>query len=521
MAINKKLIHFKNKQTFEQEVANGNILDTSIVFIQDTQQIYTHGTFYDCNIDKKIYVLDIDTSAESGTLTQEQYDAVLNCIFLIVDGICFENTGSSSYVYIFQSIINDGTSSIVFQLNIWSDLTWEINVTEYVNPTYDGDGTQFLSDDGTYKEITIPTKVSELENDVPYALKSDVEVEVENGVYAIKSDGSLCTVEEADSTCIAVALVQGEHKFMIEKNGEANTTSIQAAYTADGASNTGYTYFYWGMNGSDNANITNYTQVGGNSSSWSWGYLPQASGSYASTSNNLSSDITTWTSGTALGDFNGKANTAAIQAASDTDTYTTYANMGTYCTKFNQTPSENQGYTDWYIPACGQLSLMFLNMTDINAALTKIGGTTLASRYYWSSSEYSSNGGWYVGFSLGYVYGYGKDGNSRVRFIRDLSIPSVKDRISTLESTKQNKNLYFENVSASTWVEDATYADYGYRCDITCEGVTEDMYAEVVFDLEQAVSGEYAPVCETGDNIVSIWSSSNESITIPTIIVEQ
>ena len=47
MAINKKLIHFKNKENFEREVANGNILDTSIVFIQDTKEIYTHGTIYD------------------------------------------------------------------------------------------------------------------------------------------------------------------------------------------------------------------------------------------------------------------------------------------------------------------------------------------------------------------------------------------------------------------------------------------------------------------------------------------
>ena len=46
MAINKKLIHFKNKENFDNEVANGNILDTSIVFIQDSKEISTHGTVY-------------------------------------------------------------------------------------------------------------------------------------------------------------------------------------------------------------------------------------------------------------------------------------------------------------------------------------------------------------------------------------------------------------------------------------------------------------------------------------------
>lgn len=46
MAINKKLIHFKTKENFENEVANGNILDNSIVFIQDSKEISTHGTVY-------------------------------------------------------------------------------------------------------------------------------------------------------------------------------------------------------------------------------------------------------------------------------------------------------------------------------------------------------------------------------------------------------------------------------------------------------------------------------------------
>ena len=46
MAINKKLIHFKEKADFVNEVANNNILDHSIVFIQDSKEISTHGTVY-------------------------------------------------------------------------------------------------------------------------------------------------------------------------------------------------------------------------------------------------------------------------------------------------------------------------------------------------------------------------------------------------------------------------------------------------------------------------------------------
>lgn len=46
MAINKKLIHFKSKEKFNEELANANIKDTSIVFIQDSKEIWTHSQFY-------------------------------------------------------------------------------------------------------------------------------------------------------------------------------------------------------------------------------------------------------------------------------------------------------------------------------------------------------------------------------------------------------------------------------------------------------------------------------------------
>lgn len=46
MAINKKLIHFKTKETFNNVNNSGEILDSSIVFIKDSSEIYTHGTPY-------------------------------------------------------------------------------------------------------------------------------------------------------------------------------------------------------------------------------------------------------------------------------------------------------------------------------------------------------------------------------------------------------------------------------------------------------------------------------------------
>ena len=46
MAINKKLIHFAKRENFDTRLANNEINDTSIVFIQDTGELWTHGQFF-------------------------------------------------------------------------------------------------------------------------------------------------------------------------------------------------------------------------------------------------------------------------------------------------------------------------------------------------------------------------------------------------------------------------------------------------------------------------------------------
>ena len=102
-----------------------------------------------------------------------------------------------------------------------------------------------------------------------------------------------------------------------------------------------------------------------------------------------------------------------------------------------------------------------------------------------------------------------------------LTEEEIAEAYATVESleAKQDKVLKFTNLAASQWVSDTTYEGYPYRCDVTCSGVTANNYAEVVFALSQATSGSYAPLCETKANAVSIWSSENTSITIPTILV--
>ncbi len=69
MAINKKLIHFKTKTAFTTELNAGNILDTSIVFIKDTKEIWTHSQLYSCALTEEEVISIIENSDSISNLT--------------------------------------------------------------------------------------------------------------------------------------------------------------------------------------------------------------------------------------------------------------------------------------------------------------------------------------------------------------------------------------------------------------------------------------------------------------------
>ena len=80
-------------------------------------------------------------------------------------------------------------------------------------------------------------------------------------------------------------------------------------------------------------------------------------------------------------------------------------------------------------------------------------------------------------------------------------------------------SIKLENKTVSNWASDTTYADYPYRATITESTITSAMVAEVIYGLTEAESDNYAPVCQTFDGGVYIYSKVNTSIVIPTILV--
>ena len=74
-----------------------------------------------------------------------------------------------------------------------------------------------------------------------------------------------------------------------------------------------------------------------------------------------------------------------------------------------------------FLPAVGQLLVMYRLRSSINSALSLIGGTQLAGNYHWSSSQYDSTLAWYVSLGYGSVNTYDKNSTLHVRAICSFS----------------------------------------------------------------------------------------------------
>ena len=107
----------------------------------------------------------------------------------------------------------------------------------------------------------------------------------------------------------------------------------------------------------------------------------------------------------------------------------------------------------------------------------------------------------------------------------DAVLDAIQKELADLEAgtAVELKKLQFRNVSVSksSFVADATYQDFPYRACVALIGVIESMIPEVVLSVDDALSGDYAPVAESYNGGVYLYAGSppDTDITIPTIIL--
>ena len=130
------------------------------------------------------------------------------------------------------------------------------------------------------------------------------------------------------------------------------------------------------------------------------GYLPYIDGTYVESNGNLFDLPYKWPqpgSDYVIVDVAGKEHSAILMVNGLTMNNSSYDSERPTIGKVLKTfleSSDALGYTDWYIPSLSQLALMYVYITEINNALSTIGGQTLKTgsvSQYWSSSESTNN----------------------------------------------------------------------------------------------------------------------------------
>lgn len=112
---------------------------------------------------------------------------------------------------------------------------------------------------------------------------------------------------------------------------------------------------------------------------------------YDGTGVEISGVTTTTSSSSALSDYNGKSNSAAIIAALESKS------TAAYTCSINTFLNGDAGY----LPALGQMKVIYDNKTAINNLLTAMGGRTLRDDSHWTSTQCDATRAWRMDMTNG------------------------------------------------------------------------------------------------------------------------
>lgn len=309
----------------------------------------------------------------------------------------------------------------------------------------------------------------------------------EDGVYVVNQHEQLLPVEKGTSDCIAVAVIQGPHKFYIEKNNNFYDVSLQ-----DSGMQSDIGYSFADECQSDSVMISDRLY-----DSYYGCVLP---------------DYTKWTDG-ALSDFNGYENTK----------------KGTLELLNNFNNSPEQQYNDWYIPSLGQLGIIYTLRNEINIALNNIGGALLdLSKGYGSNTKGNENYYYLLYFIDGTTNWCDStsldDTNyfpntATIRFIRNFELPkTIKELETKIDkyhewsildvSTFSINGTSYEFEEGMTW-RDWIYSDYYQEAVLTLNiGSTETIQQQLEnvsgnVTLYNTAGLQYSPSINSDDLIIS------------------
>lgn len=92
-------------------------------------------------------------------------------------------------------------------------------------------------------------------------------------------------------------------------------------------------------------------------------------------------------------------------------------------------------------------------------------------------------------------------------------------KVAFYETDGQPVTVAWQNVVVNNWVASTEFADFPYEAKIELtDFVDYKTVPQVVFDIADTMSGNYAPICKSGDKCVYIYGKTQDAITLKTVI---
>lgn len=206
---NGRLIHGWTKEQADQEIEKGELSQNDVIFLDNTNQIYAFKKIWGSSGGGKNKFLDVTAifdimGQQGGSLSNENVatirkafqdrvstgfismDTVLGTGYVPMELIKFPESavsGHETYLIVISVIIVEGSSQDQHQISGYSDNIFTI-VCDVTSKSYevttgvmafkvDGEGNEYLADDGVYHDITNKLNINTLTSEVN-TLKTDV-----------------------------------------------------------------------------------------------------------------------------------------------------------------------------------------------------------------------------------------------------------------------------------------------------------------------------------------------------------
>ena len=445
MAINKKLIHFKTKAAFEAQLAGSNILGTSIVFIQDANLIWTHGTYYgkseihigtneptngeiiwiNSDTDEMKYFDGTQWVTVSGRAIPEETliinlvsnqtspDSNLNGVIVNVRYADVDHKQTWAGEALSFKILNGTEYTIEY-----SDITDSEGNKIYATPTAEtytavGNETRTLSRYYNSEKLTV--NVSGVSSGFTITVNGQSQTAT-SGTYYIPY-GTAYTISASSVKGYITKISESS----ITANKQTRTVTVTYGTITNGVyicDNTGALTDVGSWNTSNNSSAIGVAVISDNCAfviEKTVSYSLKKWGGYGTA---ISGIVTIANSNTAKTDYVGESNTTEIinQLGSGNAPAANYC-RGRSC-KVNGTKLHG------YLGALGEWQTAYNNKSSIDSALSKIGGTALKTNYHWTSTQYSPDYAWILKWSNGSVGNGSKSGGNFVRAF--YSLPQQK-----------------------------------------------------------------------------------------------